>query len=241
MWRLRCLWPLHLVQAPHLSQSPHTQSTAPLGSGHGPASHVVVSFSAPEHPLPWPWTSVTTRRIRECWPAPHLLSQAPQTSQSPSTQSTFSITSTQPSAWTLQGAISFSGPLQNLPAPKPGESMRRFRSFQPSQEQLQPLHGVHWPNSQSTLTTEHDTPRLQGLVSCVVPSGGLPHSFAEVFTLRVRNVTPPMQVAEQSSHSDQDSHSPSMHALQGFVLHAPLSLLSRASHRFPNPSGATAM
>mmetsp|Transcript_48143 Transcript_48143/g.134419 ORF Transcript_48143/g.134419 Transcript_48143/m.134419 type:complete len:242 (+) Transcript_48143:574-1299(+) len=241
MWRERCLWPLHLVQAPQEPQSSQEQSTAPLGSRHFPASHSAISFKGPVHALPVPWVSVTMRRVRECCPLPQEPAQSVQAPQSPSTQSTFTTSSRQPSAPTLQGATSFSGPSQNLPSPLPGVTMPRFRSFQPSQLQLQPLHGVHSANVQSTGVVVHVSPSLHGLYSWARPSGGLPQSFAGVFTLRVRQVTPPTQDAVHSSHSDQEPQTPSTQMAQDCVLHATTSVLFSAGQSLPRPSGAMAM
>mmetsp|Transcript_40246 Transcript_40246/g.110693 ORF Transcript_40246/g.110693 Transcript_40246/m.110693 type:complete len:221 (-) Transcript_40246:2795-3457(-) len=219
------------------------QSSGTFVGWQGPLLHSASSSREPSHALPVPTRSVTMWRVRLRWPMPqspvlalHLLHGL----QSLTTQSTGSNTTLSHfSAPTLQSSIIFSGPLHNFPPPEPCTAMLRDLSFHPSQLQLQPLHSVHSPNSQS-LGREHD-PTLQDSYSWDTPTTGSPHSLAWRSILRLRQRTPPSQVAVHFSHSDQPAHLPSTQALQLCVLHAPTSRLDHASHNLPFPRGAVVM
>mmetsp|Transcript_131749 Transcript_131749/g.281702 ORF Transcript_131749/g.281702 Transcript_131749/m.281702 type:complete len:207 (-) Transcript_131749:1269-1889(-) len=121
--------------------------------------------------------------------------------------------------------------------------MFRDRRLTPSHSLVQALQSVHSLNWQSTAGS-HWTSALQLLCSFVWPRAGLPHSLASVWTCRERQVMPPSQVAEHTSHSLQSSHSPSLQSScwpQGCVLHGCTSSLLLASQGLPPRSGTLAM
>mmetsp|Transcript_52689 Transcript_52689/g.146796 ORF Transcript_52689/g.146796 Transcript_52689/m.146796 type:complete len:367 (+) Transcript_52689:932-2032(+) len=111
MSRERVLWPpphVH-VQPLQSDQLPHSQSVR----SHGRRSHGRVSASGSWHGSPSRLRSRITRRLRCCWPAPHVAEHEPHPSQSPTPQSTTGQGSVlHPavcSSWLGQGAPEFLG------------------------------------------------------------------------------------------------------------------------------------
>mmetsp|Transcript_33540 Transcript_33540/g.94171 ORF Transcript_33540/g.94171 Transcript_33540/m.94171 type:complete len:237 (+) Transcript_33540:2820-3530(+) len=186
------------------------------------------------------WEGASRWRVRTFWP-PHVAEHRSQSDQSAITHG-FGSALPQPSGTFssgpgLHGAISLTASLkQVLPLPVAWVSMRRWRSATPKHLSL---HGDHLlqPDSAQSLSWMQLSECVHTSYSVWRPTAGFPQSFGCFPTSRCRDLNPLLHVTEQSLHSSQSFHAPSMHTSQLCVLHGATSDLSSGGHGLPPRRG----